>query len=119
MKNRDLYVITIGFIILGLGIALLNPGESFTFFVFPFFFVGDLAPVFMISTLFILMMVFWCANKNWVDDTRFSELRDTRPVYLRVESSCQFCENPLPENAVYCPACGNSVVSRFRDNDSL
>ncbi|MHA2353486.1 MAG: hypothetical protein ACXABX_10240, partial [Candidatus Thorarchaeota archaeon] len=83
MENRDLYMITIGFIILGLGVALLNLGESSTFFIFPFFFAGDLAPVLMISTLFIMMMCFWWTNKNWVEDERIVQPQEPKSVYLR------------------------------------
>lgn len=119
MKYRDLYLITIGFIILGLGVALLNLGESSTFFIFPFFFTGSLAPVLMISTLFIMMMFFWWANKNWVDDARFTQSHEQRSVYLRVDASCQFCGNPLPENAAFCSSCGNPVEQNFGDNESF
>ena len=73
-----MYLITIGFIILGLGVALLNLGDSVTFFIFPFFFAGELAPFFMISTLFIMMMVCWWANKNWEDDARFGQSLEPR-----------------------------------------
>ena len=114
-----MYLITIGFIILGLGIALLNLGESVTFFVFPFFFAGDLAPVLMISTLFIMLMICWGVNKKWVDDARFDQPHEPRQAYLRVAASCQFCGNPLPENAAFCSSCGNSVNQEFGDNRPL
>ena len=119
MKYRNLYLITIGFIILGLGIALLNRGGSGTFFIFPFFFVGDLAPVLVIPMLFVVMMFFWRINKNWMEDARFSEDQEQRPAYLRVGSSCQFCGNPLPENASFCSSCGNTVERDFGDNESF
>ena len=109
LNNRDMYIITIGFIILGLGVALLNLGESVTFFIFPFFFAGDLAPVFVISTLFIMMMACWWVNKNWSDAARFSHSLEPRQAYLRVDVSCQFCGN----------SCGNSVEQEFGDNESL
>ena len=114
-----MYLITIGFIILGLGVALLNLGESVTFFIFPFFFAGELAPFIMISTLFIMMMVCWWANKNWEDDARFGQSLEPRQSYLRVDASCQFCGNPLPENAAFCSSCGNSVEQHFGDNESF
>ena len=119
MKNRNMYLITIGFIILGLGIALLNLGESVTFFIFPFFFTGNLAPVITISTLFVMMMVFWWINKNGVDDARFAQSDEPGPAYLRVDASCQFCRNPLPENAALCSSCGNSVERDFGANESF
>jgi hypothetical protein len=112
-------LVTIGFIILGIGIALLNLGEGGTFFIFPFFFAGELAPVLMISTLFIMMMCFWWVNKSWVDDARFHQTYESRPVYLRVGASCQFCGSPLPENATYCSSCGNSVEQLGDDNHSF
>jgi hypothetical protein len=119
LENRDLYTITIGFIILGLGITLLNLGEGSTFFIFPFFFAGNLAPVFLISCLFIMMMCFWWVNKNWVEDARFNQSHEQRPAYLRVGASCQFCRNPLPENATYCSSCGNPVDQDFGNNVSF
>lgn len=117
MKNRELYLITAGFIILGLGVALLNLGDSVTFFIFPFFFAGNLSPILMISTLFIMMMFFWWVNKNWVDDSRFALSHEPRPVFLRVDASCQFCGNPLPEYAAFCSSCGNSVERDLENND--
>jgi hypothetical protein len=114
-----MYLITIGFIILGLGVALLDRGGGGTFFIFPFFFTGDLAPFLMISTLFIIMMFFWWVNKNWMEDSRFVQSQESRPVYLRVGASCQFCGNPLPENATFCSSCGNSVEQDFGDNVSF
>lgn len=119
MEIRDLYIITIGFIILGIGVALLNLGEGSTFFVFPFFFSGNLAPVLMISTLFIMMMCFWWVNKNWAEDARFGQPHVPRSVYLRVEGSCRFCGNPLPEDALYCASCGNSVERHYGDDQSF
>ncbi|MHA3963724.1 MAG: hypothetical protein AM325_009305 [Candidatus Thorarchaeota archaeon SMTZ1-45] len=113
MKYREVYLITVGFIILGLGVALLNIGEESTFFIFPFFFTGPLAPVMMISTLFVIMMCFWWVNKNWVEDARYAQIDNSRLVYLRVNAVCRFCGNPLPENAVYCYSCGNSVEEQF------
>ena len=114
--NRDLYIITIGFIILGLGVALLSLGEDTTFFIFPFFFAGNLAPLLMLSFLFITMMCFWWVNKNWTDDARFKQSRDPKPVYLRVSTSCQLCGSPLPQDAAYCFSCGNPV-ERLRSMD--
>ena len=119
VKYRDLYLITIGFIILGLGVTLLSRGESITFFIFPFFFEGYLAPILMVSSLFIVMMFFWWANKNWLDDARFAQSHEPKPTYLRVDSSCQFCGNPLPVKAAFCSSCGNSVERSFEDNESF
>ena len=119
MKLRDLYVITIGFIILGLGIALLNRGGSGTFIIFPFFFAGNLAPLLVIPMLFIVMMFFWWINKNWVDDARFAQNHEQKPVFLRVGATCQFCGSPLPENALYCSVCGSHVEHDFGDNASF
>jgi hypothetical protein len=119
MKMRDLYVITIGFIILGLGIALLNHGGSGTFFIFPFFVTGDLAPLLVIPMLFMMMMFFWWINKNWMEDARFAQYSEQKPVYLRVSSSCQFCGSPLPENAVYCSSCGSNVEREYGNNESF
>lgn len=102
-------MIALGFIILGLGISLLNLGEGSFFFIFPFLFAGNLAPYFMLSTLFIVLMCFWWANRNWVEDARFISPMDQKPAYLRVRTSCPFCGNPLPERALFCYSCGNPV----------
>ncbi|MFX1559495.1 MAG: hypothetical protein ACFFBL_02795 [Promethearchaeota archaeon] len=118
MENRDLFIITIGFIILGLGLALLDFGEGSTFFVFPFLFGGNLAPVLMLSTLFIMMMCFWWINKNWTEDARFLQSHGSRATYLRVSSSCPLCGAPLPENADYCFSCGNPVDGHYRNGQS-
>jgi len=113
---RDLYKITIGFILVGLGLALLNQGSGATFFIFPFFFTGELAPYMMIATLFVIMMCFWWANKNWQEDARFDQPFEQRQTYLRVGATCRFCGNPLPENAVYCSVCGNTVKVDYGEN---
>lgn len=113
MKNRELYLITIGFIILGLGVALLSNGEGISFFIFPFFFTGPLAPVLMLTTLFVIMMCFWWVNRNWAEDARYAHLTESQSVYLRADTLCRFCGNPLPENAVYCYSCGNAVEEQF------
>ncbi len=102
-------MIALGFIVLGLGISLLNLGEGSFFFIFPFFFAGNLAPYFMLSSLFIVLMCFWWANRNWKEDARFISPLDEKPVYLRVRTSCTFCGNPLPERALFCYSCGNPV----------
>ncbi|MFW9805253.1 MAG: zinc ribbon domain-containing protein [Candidatus Thorarchaeota archaeon] len=109
MQTRNLYSITLGFILVGLGLAILNRGSNITFFVFPFFFSGDLAPYAMILTLFIIMMFFWWVNKNWEEDVRYSQSYRKNPEYLRVGTSCKYCGNPLPVNATYCPSCGSTV----------
>jgi len=119
LKNKDLFIVTIGFIILGLGIALLNLGESSTFFIFPFFFAGNLAPILVIPVLFIMMMFFWWVNKNYADHARLTQSHELRPVYLRTFSTCQFCGNPLPEKAVFCSYCGNTVERNSEDNESF
>ncbi len=54
-----------------------------------------------------------------MEDARFPDDQDQRPVYLRVGASCQFCGNPLPEKAVYCSSCGNNVEQEFGDNVSF
>lgn len=117
MAFRDLYQITLGFILVGLGLALLTFGEGGTFFIFPFFVTGNLAPFLMVATLFVVMIFFWWVNRNWVDDARFSQTRS--PEYLRVGTICKYCGSPLPENAIYCPACGKSVEDDFRDDFSF
>ena len=52
-----------------------------------------------------------------MDDARFSQTRS--PEYLRVGTICKYCGSPLPENAIYCPACGKSVEDDFRDDFSF
>jgi predicted amidophosphoribosyltransferase len=66
-----------------------------------------------------MMMVFWWVSKNWVNDARFDQTHDSRPVYLRIDASCQFCGNPLPENAAFCSFCGNSVERDIEDDESV
>jgi hypothetical protein len=117
LENRDLLIVVVGFILLGMGVVLLTRGEGSFFFVFPFFFAGNLAPFLMIATLFIVMMCFWWVNKKWIDDVRFYQFQEKRPTYLRVGSSCQACANPLPANAAYCSVCGNPTNQFYGDNE--
>jgi hypothetical protein len=119
LENRELFVITLGFIILGIGMALLSLGEDTTFFIFPFFFAGDLAPIFMIVTLFIIMIFCWKINSSWNSDARFTNFQGQKQHYIRIGSLCHVCGTPLPENAAFCSSCGASVRNEFRGGESF
>ncbi|MHA2078052.1 MAG: zinc ribbon domain-containing protein [Candidatus Thorarchaeota archaeon] len=119
MKIRELLLLVVGFIMLGLGALLVTNSGSGGIFVFPFFFFGDLAlaPIMVIFSLVIIVVFFWWANSNYPEDARFSKYEEPRMGVLKIGSMCQVCGNPLPENASFCSSCGSSLS--HGDNESF
>ncbi|MGY5865243.1 MAG: zinc ribbon domain-containing protein [Candidatus Thorarchaeota archaeon] len=112
MKIRELLLLVVGIVMLGLGALLVTNSGSGGVFVFPFFFFfGDpaLAPIMVIFSLVIIVIFFWWANSNYPEDQRFSKYQEPRVGVLKIGSMCQVCGNPLPENASFCSSCGSSV----------
>jgi hypothetical protein len=116
-------LLIVGFIMLGIGVALLTGSGGGGFFVFPFFFfsgdTGFLMPVLIIASLVIMMFFFWWANNKYPEDARFTKYQDQINGTLKIGSICQFCGSLLPENAMFCSACGNQVDDGFSNNDSF
>jgi uncharacterized membrane protein len=113
VKIRELLILVIGLVMLGLGLLLISDSASGGVFVFPFFFIGDatLAPIMIIVSLTIMVVFFWWANSQFTEDARFSKYQKQRMGVLKIGSMCQVCGNPVPENAAFCSACGSSVDS--------
>ncbi|MFW9812014.1 MAG: zinc ribbon domain-containing protein [Candidatus Thorarchaeota archaeon] len=116
MKIRELLLFVIGFVMVSVGALLITDSSSGGVFVFPFFFVGDalLAPIIIIISLVTMLAFFYWANSQFTGDARFSKYQDPSLGVLKIESMCQVCGSPLPENASFCSACGSSV-----DRDSF
>ena len=127
MKEKHLVIIVIGFVLLGMGMAMLvlgSTGEQTGFvFVFPFVTTSGLGPVadvvILIITLgialwFVKGVAFLVLKGGVENETRLH----TR--YLRVNSLCDHCENPLPSQASFCPFCGRPIDGKkrsFEDED--
>ena len=118
MKIREILLLIVGFVMLGLGALLITDATSGGVFVFPFFFVGDamLAPILIIFSLAIMLAFFCWANSQYTEDARFSKYQEPRLGVLRIGSICQVCGNPLPENASFCSACGSGVDQEYSDS---
>ena len=115
-------LLIVGFVMLGIGAALLSNSGEGVFFVFPFFFSGDtsfLVPSLVIISLAIIMFFFWWSNSQYPEDARFTKYQQPRKGVLKIGSMCQFCGNPLPENAAFCSSCGSQVEHGINDNDSI
>ncbi len=118
---RDLLLLVLGFIMLGLGTAFLAIFGEGGFFVFPFFFFGDpgLFPVMVIFSLAIMILFFWWANNQYPEDARFAKYQKPKEDVLRIGSLCKLCGSPMPENAAFCSSCGSQVDFGSNDNDSF
>ena len=115
-KEKHLGIIIIGFILLGMGMAMLalsSTGEQTGFvIVFPFAITSGLGSVaevvILIITLgialwFVKGLAYLVQKGGFENDTRLH----TR--YLRVDSLCTHCESPLPSQASFCPICGRPI----------
>ncbi|MFX1483428.1 MAG: zinc ribbon domain-containing protein [Promethearchaeota archaeon] len=119
MRTRGLMLVFLGFIVLGMGMAVLASSGQGTFFIFPFFFFGEsglITSLGLIGLLFLMVFFFW-ANSRYPEDVRFSKYHEPSRSYLRVGSQCKICGSPVPENAEFCPSCGSKVEYSLRDND--
>jgi len=118
---RELLLLVLGIIMLGLGMTLLAIFGEGNFFVFPFFFVGDpgLVPLMVIFSLAIMILFFWWANNHYPEDARFAKYQSQKEGVLKIGSRCKFCESPVPENAAFCSSCGSQVEYGYSDNDSF
>jgi hypothetical protein len=124
-KEKYLVIIVIGFVLLGMGMAMLalsSTGEQTGFvFVFPFVITSGLGPVaevvILIITLgialwFVKGIVYLVQRRGFENGTRLH----TR--YLRVDSLCDHCESPLPSQASFCPICGRPIDGKQRSFES-
>ncbi len=118
---RELLLLVLGFIMLGIGTALLAIFGEGGFFVFPFFFFGDpgIVPLMVILSLGIMILFFWWANNQYPEDARFDKYQGPKEEVLRIGSLCKLCGSPMPENAAFCSSCGSQVDYDFSDNDSF
>ncbi len=97
----------LGFILISFGLVILALSSSETasgfFFIFPFFFVGDLGTtgLFYICVAILVTGVLICQLN------RFGSYRDkVKPQHV---ITCVQCNEKLPMNADYCLRCGNPV----------
>jgi len=107
---------TIGFLFIFLGLLLVimtsvNLDGGFVFF-FPFFFFGSSGSSVMyilIGISFIIFFVMMCILPSIINQRYSQQQSEVR--YVAIGSTCEYCGNPIPTNAIYCPVCGNAVRS--------
>lgn len=115
-KEKYLVIIVIGFVLLGMGMAMLalsSTGEQTGFvFVFPFVITSGLGPVAEVVILIITLgIALWFAKGvlDLVQNGGFEDGTRLHTRYLRVDSLCDHCEGPLPSQASFCPGCGRPI----------
>ncbi|MFX0108648.1 MAG: zinc ribbon domain-containing protein [Candidatus Hodarchaeota archaeon] len=118
MRKSD-QLICIGLVVLVSGLAilagLLLNQTNFTFFVFPFFFFGnvDLPILILINAVFI--GIFLIFLRMLARDGLWNEMNlpyEKTPVFLRVKGICDYCGEPIPEKASFCPSCGSTANTK-------
>ncbi|MFQ5832313.1 MAG: zinc ribbon domain-containing protein [Candidatus Thorarchaeota archaeon] len=113
MRRGEQLVIA-GFITVFIGLVILafssvSPGEGF-FFVFPFFFfAGSNAAIGLLLVGAIFVLIFYFIRTLQVSTTTEAQwnTRQDRPSYVRLTKVCDFCGEPVPEGASFCPSCGS------------
>ncbi|MFW9799695.1 MAG: hypothetical protein ACFFD9_04620 [Candidatus Thorarchaeota archaeon] len=112
--RRGEQVIIAGFIAVFIGMVIIafssaTPGEGF-FFVFPFFFFsGSNAAIglLLVGVMFVLIFYFMrTLQMSTLRETQWNAGQD-RHMYVRLTKACDFCGEPVPERASFCPSCGS------------
>jgi uncharacterized membrane protein YccC len=112
-------VLVIGFFIVAISTA--GSGEGFVF-VFPFFFFGGVDALLGLAVVVVFLVVFFLSVRtSFHRSLRESEQVGTYETqrYVRLNDVCAFCEEAVPENATFCPSCGNPVQQRSARKDYL
>ena len=120
-KEKHHVIIVIGFVLLGMGMAMLalsSAGEQTGFvFAFPFIITSGLDPIFEVVILIITLgIVLWFVKGvvHLVQKGGFEKGTRLHTRYLRVDSLCDHCEGPLPSQASFCPICGSPIDAKQR-----
>ncbi|MFW9982915.1 MAG: zinc-ribbon domain-containing protein [Candidatus Thorarchaeota archaeon] len=121
MEIREISILALGVIMLGIGVAILAIFGDSGFFVFPFFFVGasGVIPFFVIFSLTIMVLFFWWANSQYTEDARFVKYTHPREEFLKIGGLCQNCGSPIPQKAAFCSVCGSEVEIDLSEDDSF
>ncbi len=113
MRRGEQLVIA-GFITIFIGLAILafssvSPGDGF-FFVFPFFFFsGSNAAIglLIVGAMFVVILYLMrTLQASTMTEARRNAPQD-RPKYVKLTKVCDFCGEPVPEGASFCPSCGS------------
>ena len=96
---------------------LFSDSSSGFFFIFPFFFVGDLGSFgFLFLAVSIAMIgVFICQM------SRFTMHFDRTSPYVQTpihHGECFICNARVPSDAEYCPKCGTRIDESLGDGQS-
>ncbi len=106
MKNRELMLIVLGIILIGMGVGLfvLSSPESFhsVFYIFPFIFftTSGNSGLLVLIILIVSLAVFSLIIMKQFSDSFFLQTS---------MSTCRFCEEPIPQNSRFCPRCGKHI----------
>jgi len=104
-RSQNFLSLGIMLILLGVALLVISSGgfENGVFFIFPFFFFSASEPTgifFILGFIVIIVVIMMRTTSTFFDQS---------DATLSVESKCVFCTQTLPENASFCPKCGNSV----------
>ncbi len=115
--RRTESVILLGFMLVIIGFLILvttmNP-SGFFFFVFPFFFFGNVTSF---SPIFLVILVVFSAICLYQLISFRSYTGTFRSNYGADQSRrCTQCRAPLPNNYNYCPICGMRYESHKTDS---
>ncbi|TXT57487.1 MAG: hypothetical protein BAJATHORv1_10189 [Candidatus Thorarchaeota archaeon] len=106
-------LIQLGIILLfmGFGILLLtSPTEGQTFFfVFPFFFFGELTGIGFVISLAIIGIMIWYFVAGFPKSISRQGRLENERIYLEVEGICDYCGSAIPTGASFCQVCGRSI----------
>jgi hypothetical protein len=106
-------MIMIGFIVLILGIIVLTlAGSDFEggfVFIFPFFFFGDIGSlgiIPIIGLVLFLVVTLILFYSSWIRFSNPDVISKEMKTYIKYDTYCTFCGEPMPKTARYCPTCG-------------
>lgn len=111
--SSNLYLIGLFFIISGMLLIFVTSYnfENGFFFFFPFFFFGgsgvSISMYFLLGLVFFISFLVMCVFPALIN--RSVSEGQAGIGYMAVGSYCNYCRNPIPVNATYCPICGSPV----------
>ena len=120
--SPSLYFLGTFLVVFGLVLLLISNGgtESGFFFIFPFFFFGNVqsfSVVLLIGSAMVVFLVMIYIMSNLV--TRADSDIHQHSEFMTVASYCKYCQSPIPVDATYCPNCGHPVDYDSQDGEEF
>lgn len=114
-QNKGELLVCIGFTLIMGGIVLLTLNTLDTadgfFFVFPFFFVGNMEPfgfLFLAVSIFVIIVFIYQAARLF----RIGGPYVSAQIHY---NECTQCNTQIPSDWEFCPKCGSRVNQNFTD----